>query len=415
MINRRFLNFKTYDAFVEKFDEIDKDNAIVFIQDKRCIWAHNKEYICDGPYKANIDGQTLEFKNGIDDNVAFSITINNGVITLTDGEGNNIYGGFITQQDLNDITQDVSDIQDEFNSIGQNIDSIETSIENLGDNKQNKLSAGYGISRSALENNTIEVTIDGSIYVFVRDLPTDAEANPNKIYIKESVVDGEYVHQQYRLIDGHLTPIGTVVPNVNYEEYIGEALQGYALSSWVSDTFQRTGDYATNPYVNSTFVKISQVYCPTQNGFTTNSGDNQEVNPSDGHNDGTNVNPGGNDTIEPSVSYITREQLEQALAQYNRNTMVTLTTGQYERLVERNLVQPDTYYFTYEGEAETETWGFGDQFPIILTDTNNSWGFGDKFPIVLTDIEKDWEFGDKFPIILTDQWTFGRAFPIKFK
>ena len=95
--------------------------------------------------------------------------------------------------------------------------------------------------------------------------------------------------------------------------------------------------------------------------------------------------------------------------------MVTLTTGQYERLVERNLVQPDTYYFTYEGEAETETWGFGDQFPVILTDINNSWGFGDKFPIVLTDIEKDWEFGDKFPIILTDQWTFGRAFPIKFK
>ena len=56
------------------------------------------------------------------------------------------------------------------------------------------------------------------------------------------------------------------------------------------------------------------------------------------------------------------------------------------------MVNPNTYYFTYEEEPEV-TWGFGGNFPITLS--------GD-----------DWKFGDNFPITLTDQWTFGRAFPI---
>jgi hypothetical protein len=53
MINKRFLNFKTYNGFLAKKDQIHED-SIVFIQDKPCIWARGKEYVCDGPYSSNI-------------------------------------------------------------------------------------------------------------------------------------------------------------------------------------------------------------------------------------------------------------------------------------------------------------------------------------------------------------------------
>jgi len=61
--------------------------------------------------------------------------------------------------------------------------------------------------------------------------------------------------------------------------------------------------------------------------------------------------------------------------------MVTLTQAQYQELVDNNQVEHNTYYFTYEGEPETEGWHFGDPFPIILTDT---WEFGGTFPITLS-------------------------------
>ena len=55
MINRKFFNFKTYDGFLAKknANEIPED-SIVFIQDRHCIWARGKEYICDGPYTSSV-------------------------------------------------------------------------------------------------------------------------------------------------------------------------------------------------------------------------------------------------------------------------------------------------------------------------------------------------------------------------
>jgi hypothetical protein len=58
--------------------------------------------------------------------------------------------------------------------------------------------------------------------------------------------------------------------------------------------------------------------------------------------------------------------------------MVTLTTEQYQSLVNRGLINEDTYYFTYEGEVETN-WTFGGTFPVILGGS----GIGE-FPITLT-------------------------------
>ena len=66
----------------------------------------------------------------------------------------------------------------------------------------------------------------------------------------------------------------------------------------------------------------------------------------------------------------------------NNTNMVTLTKTRYDSLVEQELIDPETYYFTYEGkEPSGETWHFGDHFPIILTGT---WEFGGTFPITLS-------------------------------
>lgn len=62
--------------------------------------------------------------------------------------------------------------------------------------------------------------------------------------------------------------------------------------------------------------------------------------------------------------------------------LITMSKARYDRLVERQLVDPNTYYFTYEQETPSgNTWHFGDEFPIVLTDT---WEFGGTFPITLS-------------------------------
>ena len=92
--------------------------------------------------------------------------------------------------------------------------------------------------------------------------------------------------------------------------------------------------------------------------------------------------------------------------------MVTLSKGKYDRLVENDEINPNTYYFTYEGEEgeEGDTWHFGEPFPIILSDGQNS---GWTFPIPLTgDDDKE---GWVFPITLKDNWAFGGTFPITLR
>lgn len=70
-------------------------------------------------------------------------------------------------------------------------------------------------------------------------------------------------------------------------------------------------------------------------------------------------------------------------AKVDKSALRTLTTTRYQQLVDNNQVDPDTYYFTYEGEDEEEHtgWVFGDTFPVIFTE---QWAFGKTFPITLT-------------------------------
>ena len=87
--------------------------------------------------------------------------------------------------------------------------------------------------------------------------------------------------------------------------------------------------------------------------------------------------------VDPDL-FVKKEEMEGILDEYNsRNSkMVTLSASAYQYLVDNNLVDRNTYYFTYEGEDEPsgDTWHFGDAFPIVLTD---NWAFGGTFPITL--------------------------------
>ena len=87
--------------------------------------------------------------------------------------------------------------------------------------------------------------------------------------------------------------------------------------------------------------------------------------------------------VDPDL-FVKKEEMEGILDEYNsRNSkMVTLSASAYQYLVDNDLVDRNTYYFTYEGEDEPsgDTWHFGDAFPIVLTD---NWAFGGTFPITL--------------------------------
>lgn len=120
MINRRFINFKTYDAFRAALEadpsEIDP-KSIVFIQDKPCIWTHGKEYICDGPYTADAINNTLTFKNG-KDSIVFSIYQKDGVIEFTDSNGIVNRAAYISK-DIFDST--VATLQNKIQNVEQAI------------------------------------------------------------------------------------------------------------------------------------------------------------------------------------------------------------------------------------------------------------------------------------------------------
>ena len=85
----------------------------------------------------------------------------------------------------------------------------------------------------------------------------------------------------------------------------------------------------------------------------------------------------------PEDKYLTPTQAEELYQPKQESRSVMMTTAQYRALVESDQVDNNTYYFTYEGEEEeTTTWGFGDQFPITLTEGTTSDSIGE-FPINL--------------------------------
>lgn len=479
MINRRFFNFKTYNGFLAMKDQIPED-AIVFIQEKTCIWAHGKEYVCGGSQNAAVAKDTLTFSNGTD-TIVFTVSQRNGIITLTDSNGNTSSATYILKNEFDSamdtfyttlervqgmLQNQIDDKADKVtvNQLNQWKDTVierlmnintqpeitidsalsitspnpvensaitrelskkanaddlqnyalastvrnkldadalsnyvtDTELEQQLHTKQDILRAGDGIR---IDNNTISSTIDTNMWVIVDELPTE-NINENKIYLIKEEVDGDTVYVEWRYKDGQWVSVGQRTPEVDLSgyqpagDYItnSEAANMYLSKRDAASTYQPIGDYAiaddvdrvyqkkgdfieysdlqafrTNldgvfqkkgayalatdvteafnllqSIIDLKYVLKKDVYSPEGGEFSTSDPTPITIGSSEGS---------GSGSTQPGTT--------------NASNMITLTTAQYEALVRADMVDANTYYFTYEGEETT--WTFGGTFPITLS------------------------------------------------
>ena len=274
-INFRFLNYKKYSSFQTALkDGRILDDSIVFIQDKNCIWARGKEYVCDGPYTTDTDNDgTVTLKRG-DGTVIFKIGQKDGVVSIVDEDGNINRAIYATK------------------------DYVDASIQS----KQDRLQPGTGIS---IDGATISSTLDTNVYEFITELGSTYNMNPNKVYILETKVDGQYIYKQYKIKDGQWVLLGDVAPNINLNGYLKKNnadllyqpkgsyvtedvlsfyapvtsisdlrldLLEYAKTEYVSNSLQQYETYMENylqaykDYIDKTFVKKAQVYTINEGG-----------------------------------------------------------------------------------------------------------------------------------------------------
>lgn len=281
---------------------------------------------------------------------------------------------------------------------------------------QDLYTAGSGIQ---IINNEISTTIDTNMWIVVDALPT-VNIDPNKIYLLEESQNGDTIYTEYRYKNEQWVASGQRMPEVDLSGYLttDSAANIYLNKNDAANTYQPIGNYADADDIANTYQqKGNYIEYDTLEAFRTNINntfqrkgvyalssdvtaaltllqqiiDQKYVLKTDV--------PMGNvyNTSNPVQIQLGQEQVGQGTT-IGVSRMVTLTTDQYEILVQNNAVQSDTYYFTYEGEPERELWQFGDRFPVIFSD--NTWGFGDKFPVILTDGNTPNSIGT-FPINLT--------------
>lgn len=443
-INRRFLNYKYYSKFLydrEHGGIPDDSDAIVFIQEGHRIWARGEEYVCSGYSGSSINNSTLNLIDSYG-NVVFTISQRNGTIILTDSKGNTLSDSYIRTEDFNTLVRSAIRNKQDRLIPGRNIsisdeevidcdiiidDMMSEESTNPVQNRVIKTYLGLYVTQSTFEQalslkqdnligrrgiditgNIISCTLDTSVYVIIKSIDSVVDPNPNKIYILESEQEGNITYTQYRYDNGEWVVISSVVPTIDLTE----------VYQYIDSVYQRKGDYitqsvlnsnlqvallryASNSYVDETFVKKIDVYSgdivnkisdPINEGVYTGGGNSNDPS-------GTT---GSSIVLDNQLSYtssnpVKNKVITKALDDYVKTTsMVTITAQRYQLLVENNLVEPNVYYFTYEGEEEG-TWTFGDTFPIILTD---EWTFGGTFPITLTDGNTPNGVGT-FPINLT--------------
>ena len=300
MINRKFINFKTYNGFLAKKNEIPND-AIVFIQDKLCIWAQGKEYICDGPGTTAIVDNTLTFTNG-NNKAVFTVTQDGGTLEFKDSEGNkssatyilrdefdskanqadldilnewktaferritNIVASQVDRSELADVAfsgqyQDIKgrpnipDVDSVLNSDSTNPVWNKTITLALNDKanasdlnnyvSKNNLTRALGTKQDVLragrgisiDGIVISSTLDTEVYVMVNDLGNPADADPKKIYVLETKIGNDYRYQQYRVKDNNWVLVGELAPNID--------LSGYLTKTAADTYYQPIGDYLT--------------------------------------------------------------------------------------------------------------------------------------------------------------------------
>ena len=289
--------------------------------------------------------------------------------------------------------------------------------------KQDVLTAGRGIS---IQNNQISSTLDTTVYLIVDTLPS--EGDENKIYLLESEDNGDIIYTEYRWYDNDWHEIGQRTPEID--------LSGYLTTSDASLTYQQKGDYLTKAEASSTYQEKGN-YLTKSEALSTYQPIIDDYATSE---DIDNLDQKFNDYVTTTTlnalriylenryqgkgEYALKDEITAALNTLQQvidqkyvlkrdvyrpnnsewssesptsisidgssggssggsgsiSNMVTLTTLEYQHLVDNNLVDLNTYYFTYEDEEETTTnWTFGGTFPVILGGS----GLGE-FPITLT-------------------------------
>lgn len=313
--------------------------------------------------------------------------------------------------------------KEELNSKVDNIDLtayVTTETYEAGlDTKQDTLTPGRGIS---IVNNTISSTLDTDVFVIVNSLPS--QGNPNKIYLVETVENDEVTYVEWRWRYDEPTDtwdwveIGQKDPGIDLTDYLTktEAASTYITEATADGKYQLKGDYMTrseaqtqhntlsnliealrdeleDDYVTDDQLDALQLYIrqtfqrkgnyvlaedvSTALNVLQQVIDQKYVLKRDVYNPN---NPDGWSTAETTTISVSSSNGGTSTGTTGvQNNMVTLTTQQYQLLVDNNLVDESTYYFTYEGE-ETTNWTFGGTFPITFNEDN---GVG-TFPITLT-------------------------------
>lgn len=430
-IKFRFLNYKHYDSFQTALrDGRILDDSIVFIQDKNCIWARGKEYVCDGPYTTDtdVDGN-VTLKRG-DGTVIFKIGQKDGAISIIDEAGNINRAIYATK------------------------DYIDSNIRS----KQDKLQAGAGIS---IDGTIISSTLDTDVYEFITELGSTYNMNPNKIYILETTVDGKPVYKQYKIKDGQWILIGDMSPNVSLDGYLKtkdadllyqskgsylteKDLLPYALATTVRDlslnlqNYARVDyvatkvDYVTNSlqqykdwieaYVNDTFVKKSQVYTITDNGTVEDDSNTGGNNHGGSGGSGSTIIQVPTITVDHELSFVSPNPIEnravtealqtKATKQQLENyaTLVQLAT-KVDKIQLINYITNDNLQSYLYNKQDRLTAGKGIKIVnnTISTDIDTSvFVIVNELPddrdenkiYLLKDVQgASWQFGDKFPVI----------------
>lgn len=314
MIKRRFLNYRTYNAFKADLDNQEiSDESIVFIQDNLRIWAHGKEYFCEAGSDSAIEDGILKFNNRLGRTV-FAIGVTDGNLVLTDSTNKQHVTSFVLKSDFDSYKTSVTDA---LSNLGQRDDSLQSQINSKADaalvqelirintkpdptidseldktstnavqnlvianaldtkadvtdlqgsttqlqqqiaTKQNVLRAGEGID---ITDNVISSTIDTNMWILVDELPT-TDIDENKIYLKEEIVDGTAVYVEYRYKTengvGQWVPSGQRSPKVDLSGY--QRVGDYILRNEVAESYLSKSDAANTYQQKGDFVEFDDL------------------------------------------------------------------------------------------------------------------------------------------------------------
>lgn len=408
-INYRFLNYKRYNKFLEDLNNNKvREDAIVFIQDNLRIWARGKEYICNGVSDTELNRGILTFKDG-QNNVKFTISITDNSISVQDTDGNTRTINVVSSSEMQSfrsslqnrlaaIESNSSNLLDKINSKQDRLtfdteikEESSNAVENRAiaeefknyvkesqllsalNNKQDNLILGDGL---AFRNNQLEITLDREVFVIVDELPQNPSTN--KIYMVLQPDGEEMKYFSYKFNGEEWIVLGDQTPKIDLSEYakiidsdnkyttpayITEQLQN--LRELINNTYQKKANYAQIGYLNqrledlqriidAKYVLKKDVYIPDRNWSST-------------------------DIVDMGDHTIIDVESGQGYGGNSGTNMVTLSESKYQWLASLNAINPNTYYFTYEGEETNNNWTFGGTFPIILGEDNMG-----TFPITLT-------------------------------